>query len=136
MITYEMKLTENYRLYDEVFGVDVPTTQSQLIESTQGTHKTTSAPRTPNPEIAEGESEHLMDEEIKKLVKGSENVEENVEVASSLLKNDENQSNPGTRLEPRSNKERPEVEKIIDISQPINVIEKEEESAEDDYELK
>ncbi|GKD64771.1 hypothetical protein Tco_1306879 [Tanacetum coccineum] len=34
MITDEMKLTENYRIYAEVFGVDVPTTQSQPIEST------------------------------------------------------------------------------------------------------
>ncbi|GJV38949.1 hypothetical protein Tco_1417389 [Tanacetum coccineum] len=76
--------------------------------------------------------EHLMAEEIKKLVEGSENVE----VASSPLRNDENQTIPGTRLEPRSDKERPEVEKITDISQPMNVIEEEEESAEDDYELK
>ncbi|GJU63644.1 hypothetical protein Tco_1245479 [Tanacetum coccineum] len=56
MITDEMKLTENYWLYAEVFRVDVPTTQSQPIESTQGTLRTTSTPRTPNPEIAEGES--------------------------------------------------------------------------------
>ncbi|GJT27640.1 hypothetical protein Tco_0907915 [Tanacetum coccineum] len=39
-------------------------------------------------------------------------------------------------LEPKSDKERPEVEKIADISQPVNVIEEEEESVEDDYELK
>ncbi|GKD73594.1 hypothetical protein Tco_1331876 [Tanacetum coccineum] len=140
------------------------------IEDTQGTHRTTSAPRKPNPEIAEGESsaprrilqdtlqvrlaeqksreeleatqnvekvkEHLIAEEIEKLVEGTENVEENVEVASSPLRNDENQTNPDTRLEPRSDKERPEVEKIADISQPVNVIEEEEESAKDDYELK
>ncbi|GJV87902.1 hypothetical protein Tco_1531840 [Tanacetum coccineum] len=179
MITEEMKPTKNYRLYAEVFGVDVPTTQSQPIESTQETHTTTSAPRTPNPKIGEGESsasrkstiirlrdlvlqdtlqvslaeqksreeletkqnmekvkEHLMAEEIKKLVEGSENVEEDVEVSSSPLRNDDNQTNPGTRLEPRSDKEIPEVEKIADISQPVNVIEDEEESTEDDYELK
>ncbi|GJZ10567.1 hypothetical protein Tco_0545326 [Tanacetum coccineum] len=141
-------------LYAEVFGVDVPTTQSQPIESTQGTHRTTTSPRTPNPKTAEGESsahevllsldfsipprrstrltpptlipttdeaddlilqdtlqvslaeqksreeleatqnvekvkEHLMAEEIEKLVEGSENVEENVEVTSSPLRNDE-----------------------------------------------
>nr|GEX20347.1 hypothetical protein [Tanacetum cinerariifolium] len=35
---------------------NVPTTQLQPIESTQGTHRKTSAPRTPNLEIAEGES--------------------------------------------------------------------------------
>ncbi|GJZ41581.1 hypothetical protein Tco_0588467 [Tanacetum coccineum] len=56
MITDEMKLTENYRMYAAVFGVDVPTTQSQPIESTQGMHKTTSTPRTPNPNVATGES--------------------------------------------------------------------------------
>ncbi|GKA06272.1 hypothetical protein Tco_0685496 [Tanacetum coccineum] len=137
-------------MYDAVFGVNVPTTQSQPIESTQGTHRTTSAPRTPNPDISNGESsaqrnstlirlripprrstrltpptpvpttdeaediilqdtiqlslaeqksheeletkkneeknkEHLMAEEIEKLVKGTENVEENVEVDSSTL---------------------------------------------------
>ncbi|GJS96984.1 reverse transcriptase domain-containing protein [Tanacetum coccineum] len=80
--------------------------------------------------------EHLMAEEIKKLVEGSENVEENVEVASLPLRNDDNQTNPGTRLEPRSDKESPEVENIAEISQLVNVIEEEEESAEDDYELK
>ncbi|GJR81450.1 hypothetical protein Tco_0152235 [Tanacetum coccineum] len=128
-----------------VFGVDVPTTQSQPIESTQGTHRITSTPRIPNLEIAERESndlvlqdtlqvslaeqksreeleakqnaekvkEHLMAEEIEKSVEGSENVEENVEVASSPLRYDDNQTNPGTRLEPRSYKERPEKGKEI-----------------------
>ncbi|GKD01147.1 hypothetical protein Tco_1171421 [Tanacetum coccineum] len=56
IITKEMKLTENYRLYAEVFGVDVPMTQSQSTVSTQGTHRTTSAPRTPTPVVAERES--------------------------------------------------------------------------------
>ncbi|GJU72894.1 hypothetical protein Tco_1264299 [Tanacetum coccineum] len=45
MITEEMKLTEHYKMYAEVFGLDVPLTQSQPTESTQGTHRTTSAPR-------------------------------------------------------------------------------------------
>nr|GFA56287.1 hypothetical protein [Tanacetum cinerariifolium] len=40
------------------------------------------------------------------------------------------------RLEPKSDKESPEVEKIADISQPLNVIEEEEESTEVDYELR
>ncbi|GKC56041.1 hypothetical protein Tco_1083639, partial [Tanacetum coccineum] len=48
-ITDEMKLTEHYKMYAKVFGLDVPLTQSQLTESTQGTHRTTSAPRSPNP---------------------------------------------------------------------------------------
>nr|GEW83613.1 hypothetical protein [Tanacetum cinerariifolium] len=53
MITDEMKLTDHSRMYALVFEVDVPTTQSQPIESTQGTHRT----------------------EIEKLVEGAENVE-------------------------------------------------------------
>ncbi|GKE22624.1 hypothetical protein Tco_1434136, partial [Tanacetum coccineum] len=135
MITDEMKLTENYRMYDLVFGVDVPTTQSQLIDSTQGTYRITSAPRSPNPDVDEGESniiqlsitdqkrrddlnakqneekvkEHLIAEEIDKMVEGTENVE-----------NDE---------------ESPEVEKTV-VEQPVNVIEEEDESTEDDYELR
>ncbi|GJW35983.1 hypothetical protein Tco_0058903 [Tanacetum coccineum] len=36
-------------MYAEVFAIDVPLTQSQPTESTQGTHRTTSAPRSPNP---------------------------------------------------------------------------------------
>nr|GFC13951.1 hypothetical protein [Tanacetum cinerariifolium] len=44
-------------------------------------------------------------------------------------------NDPGTRLEPRINKESPEVE-ITVVVQPINVNEEEEESIEDDYELK
>ncbi|GJU57494.1 hypothetical protein Tco_1235260 [Tanacetum coccineum] len=135
MITDEMKLTDNYRMYATVFGVDVPTTQSQPIEFTQGT-RTTSTPRSPNPNVDEGESnvqkveEHLIAEEIKKLVEGSKNVE-NVEVDSSTLR----QNDPDTRLEPKSNKESPEVEITAEVK-PVNINKEEEESTEDDYELK
>ncbi|GJW78456.1 retrovirus-related pol polyprotein from transposon TNT 1-94 [Tanacetum coccineum] len=45
IITKEMKLTEHYRMYAKVFGLDVPLTRSQPTESTQGTHRTLSAPR-------------------------------------------------------------------------------------------
>ncbi|GJS94430.1 retrovirus-related pol polyprotein from transposon TNT 1-94 [Tanacetum coccineum] len=179
--------------------VDVPTTQSQLIESTHGTHRTTSAPRTPNPDVDEGKSsaprnstvirlcipsrrstrltpptpipttveaddiilqdtiqlsfakqkshdeleakqnvqkveEHLIAEEIEKLVERTENIGAD-EVDSSTLRQNDNQNDPSTRLEPRSNKESPEVEITAEV-QPVNVNEKEEESAEDDYDLK
>ncbi|GKG45461.1 hypothetical protein Tco_0495539, partial [Tanacetum coccineum] len=70
------------------------------------------------------------------LVEGSENVEETVEVTSSPFRNDDNQVDPSTRLEPRSDKESPKVEKITNISLPVNVIKEEEESIEDDYEFK
>nr|GEU88367.1 uncharacterized mitochondrial protein AtMg00810-like [Tanacetum cinerariifolium] len=65
--------------------------------------------------------EHLIAEEIKKLVEGANNVE-NVEDDSSTLKKDDTQTILGTRLEPRSNKESPEVE-ITATKQPTNVIE-------------
>ncbi|GJS57158.1 hypothetical protein Tco_0651942 [Tanacetum coccineum] len=56
MLTEEMKLTKHHKLYAEQFGIDVLMTHSQPIESTQGTHKTPSAPRPPNPEEQQGES--------------------------------------------------------------------------------
>ncbi|GKD00197.1 hypothetical protein Tco_1170471 [Tanacetum coccineum] len=59
MITEEMKQTEHYRVYVEVFRLDVPLTQSQPTESTQGTHGTTSAPRSPNPITEATESSSL-----------------------------------------------------------------------------
>ncbi|GKE50703.1 hypothetical protein Tco_1481961 [Tanacetum coccineum] len=177
IISDEMKLTENYRMYAEVFGVDVPTTQSQPIESTQGTHRTTSAHRSPNLDVDEGElsaqrkstvirlripprrstrnipptpisttpipttaeveditlrdtiqlsiveqkihddleahqnvekvKEHLVAEEIEKMVEGTESEDAN-EVDNSILNS---QNDPGTRLDPRSYKKSPEVDK-------------------------
>ncbi|GKE79070.1 hypothetical protein Tco_1545190, partial [Tanacetum coccineum] len=56
MISKEIKHTENYRIYVEVFGIDVPLTQSQPTDSTQGTHRTPSALRSPNPKVDAGES--------------------------------------------------------------------------------
>ncbi|GKD68431.1 hypothetical protein Tco_1322521, partial [Tanacetum coccineum] len=56
MITKEMNHTEHYRMYAEVFGLDVPLTQSQPTESTQGTHRTPSAPRSPTPKTDKAES--------------------------------------------------------------------------------
>ncbi|GKE12144.1 hypothetical protein Tco_1415695, partial [Tanacetum coccineum] len=56
MITKEMKHTEHYRMYMEVFGLDVPLTQSEPTKSTQGTHRTPSAPRPPNPKMDTTES--------------------------------------------------------------------------------
>ncbi|GKF43448.1 hypothetical protein Tco_0130000, partial [Tanacetum coccineum] len=75
MITDEMKLTEHYRMYVAVFGVDVPTTHiaeqksRDDLEAKQNEEKV---------------KEHLMAEEIEKLVEGTENVE-NVDVDSSTL---------------------------------------------------
>ncbi|GJU23673.1 hypothetical protein Tco_1157015 [Tanacetum coccineum] len=139
MISDEMKLTENYRMYAEVFGVDVPTTQSQPIESTQGTHRTTSAPSYTQKsrddleahQNVEKVKEHLVAEEIEKMVEGTES-EDADEVDNSILNS---QNDPGTRLDPRSYKKSPEVEKTA-VVQLVNIIEEEDKSAEDDYELR
>nr|GEX85291.1 hypothetical protein [Tanacetum cinerariifolium] len=85
-------------------------------------HKTTSALRSPNPDADEGD------------LKGTENLE-NVKVDISRLRQNENQNDLDTRLEPKSNKESSKVE-ITVVVQPVNVNKEEEESAEDDYELK
>ncbi|GJU53967.1 hypothetical protein Tco_1227681 [Tanacetum coccineum] len=181
MITDEMKQTEHYQMYMEVFGIDVPLTLSQPKESTHGMPRTTSALRSPNPdkEVAESSAprrstvirlrlperrstrltppapvptvdkademilqdtlevslaehksreeqearenvalveEHLASKEIEKMVEEQENIVDD----SSIPKNDESNI-PGTRIEPRSDKESPEVEiakeKEVEITQ-------------------
>ncbi|GJV13806.1 retrovirus-related pol polyprotein from transposon TNT 1-94 [Tanacetum coccineum] len=47
------------RVTSDVVGIDVPLTQSQPTESTQGTHRTPSAPRSPNPNMDAGASSAL-----------------------------------------------------------------------------
>ncbi|GJW09275.1 retrovirus-related pol polyprotein from transposon TNT 1-94 [Tanacetum coccineum] len=59
VITEEMKHTGHYKMYAEVFGLYVPLTQSQPTESTQGTHRTPSAPRSPTPKTDTAESSAL-----------------------------------------------------------------------------
>ncbi|GKB44795.1 hypothetical protein Tco_0889737 [Tanacetum coccineum] len=170
MITEEIKLTENYRLYAEVLGIDVPTTHAQRRSTVirlciLPRRSTRLTPPTPIPTAAEAEEivlqdtlqvslaekkshdedearenmeqvkQHLMAEEIEKLVEGSENVaenvtdmfDENVEVSSSPPRNDDSQSVPGTRLEPKSDKESPEMEITVVVTS-VNVIDEEEDT--------
>ncbi|GJS97854.1 hypothetical protein Tco_0804822 [Tanacetum coccineum] len=75
--------------------------------------------------------EHLAAEEIEKMVEGMEN-EDTYKFVNSIL---DNQNDPGTRLDPKSYKEIPEVE-ITAVVQPVNVIEEEDKSAKDDYDLR
>ncbi|GKB01857.1 hypothetical protein Tco_0829901 [Tanacetum coccineum] len=180
MITDEMKHTKHYRMYAEVFGIDVPLTQSQPTESTHGTHRTTSTPRSPNldKEVAESSAprqstvirllslvehksheeqearenvalvdEHLAFEEIEKMVDEQENIVND----SSIPRNDE-PTIPGTRIEPKSNKESPEAEitkekeveiiketlavDITNVVIPVNVTDEDEEITDEVYELK
>nr|GEY36591.1 hypothetical protein [Tanacetum cinerariifolium] len=170
MITKAMKQTEHYRIYAEVFGIYVPLIQSPPTESTHGTHRTPSAPRstrltppalvltvdkvdelilqdTLQVSLAKHKSrqeqearenmalvdEHLLSVEIEKMVEGQENVADD----SLISRNDEHYI-LGTRLEPMSDKESPEVG-ITDVIVPVNVYDEEEEEDEitdEVYELK
>ncbi|GKC30334.1 hypothetical protein Tco_1037628 [Tanacetum coccineum] len=65
------------------------------------------------------------------MVEGMENVDAH-EFVNYILNN---QNDTGTRIDPESHKESPEV-KITDDVQPVNVTKEEDESAEDDYELR
>ncbi|GJW40635.1 gag-pol polyprotein [Tanacetum coccineum] len=142
MITDEMKLTENYRMYAAVFGVDVPTTQSQPTESTQGTHRTLRAPRSPNPKMNEVESSALRKSTVIRLhtiqlslveqkSRDELEVKQNVQKVKEHLIAEEIQK----LVEGAENVENVEV-KITAEVQPVNINEEEEESADDDYELK
>nr|GEW73421.1 hypothetical protein [Tanacetum cinerariifolium] len=51
MITEAMKQTKHYRIYAKVFEIDVPVIQLPPTESTQGTHRIPSAPRSPTPKV-------------------------------------------------------------------------------------
>ncbi|GJW00282.1 hypothetical protein Tco_1555533 [Tanacetum coccineum] len=148
MITDEMKLTEKYRMYAIAFGVDIPTTQSQPTESTQGTHRTTSALRSPNPDVDEGESSAPQKSTVIRLRIPLRRLTRltpptpipTIAKADDIILQDTMQlslakKKKRTELEPRSNKESPEVEITVEV-QPINTIEEEEESEEDDYELR
>ncbi|GJV03757.1 hypothetical protein Tco_1337326 [Tanacetum coccineum] len=99
--------------------------------------------------------EHLASEEIEKMVEEQENIVDD----SSIPRNDESNI-PGTRIEPRSDKESPEVEiakeKEVEITQeteveitqetpavditnviiPVNVTDEDEEITDEVYELK
>nr|GFA13724.1 hypothetical protein [Tanacetum cinerariifolium] len=170
MIIEEMKQTEHYRMYAEVFGIDVPRIKSQPTDSTQGTHKIPSTPRSthltspaPVPTIDKSDElilqdtskvslakhksrqeqearenvalveKHLAYEEIEKMVEGQEHVIDD----SSIPRNDEHNI-LDTRLEPKSDKESPEVA-ITDVIVHVNVYDEEEEEDEitnEVYELK
>ncbi|GKE51115.1 hypothetical protein Tco_1486271, partial [Tanacetum coccineum] len=111
MISEEMKHTKHYRMYAEVFGIDVPLTQSQPTESTQGMHRTPSVPRRsirltpPAPVPTIDKADEIILQDTLQMVEGPENVIDD----SSIPMNDD-RNIPRTRLEPRSDKESPEVE--------------------------
>nr|GEW00588.1 retrovirus-related Pol polyprotein from transposon TNT 1-94 [Tanacetum cinerariifolium] len=85
MITDEMKLIKNYPMYAEAFRVKEMIVQDtiQLIITEQKSHDDLEAKQN-----EETFNEHLRAKEIKKMVEGTENVENN-EVVNSVLNNQE-----------------------------------------------
>ncbi|GKF97832.1 hypothetical protein Tco_0293653, partial [Tanacetum coccineum] len=75
-------------------------------------------------------NEHLASKEIEKMVDEPENV-----IYDSPIPRNDDQHIPSTRLEPRSDKESPEVE-ITNVVILVNVNEEEEEITNEVYELK
>ncbi|GKB55240.1 hypothetical protein Tco_0905993, partial [Tanacetum coccineum] len=81
---------------------------------------------------------HLVSKEVEKMVEGSENV-----IDDSLPPRNDEPQIPSTRLEPRSDKESPKVEKtnveeveVTNVVIPVNVNEEEDEITNELYELK
>ncbi|GJY32620.1 retrovirus-related pol polyprotein from transposon TNT 1-94 [Tanacetum coccineum] len=119
-LTNEIRATDDYKEYETVFiRVEVPINQPQSIVSTQGTHRTTprahtliaASPQGKKRKQGAGEtssSRKSLKEEIEKMVEGEEDEELYAsKFAESMLNDDDDDS--GTRIEPESHKENPEV---------------------------
>ncbi|GKC87921.1 hypothetical protein Tco_1148570 [Tanacetum coccineum] len=145
MISEEMKHTEHYRMRSTRLTppAPVPTVDKADEMILQDTLQVSLAEHKSREEQEARENvelvnEHLASVEIEKMVEGPENVIDD----SSIPRNDD-QNIPGTRLEPRSDKESPEVEitndeevEITNVVIPVNVNEEEEEITDEVYELK
>nr|GEY33454.1 hypothetical protein [Tanacetum cinerariifolium]GEY33463.1 hypothetical protein [Tanacetum cinerariifolium] len=169
MITVAMKQTEHYRMYVEVFGIDVPLIQSPSTESTYGTHRTPSALSSPTPKVDATElivptrstviplrlpqqkfthltppapvltvdkADELILQDTLQVSLANTKVDKSrkLEKMCSIPRNDEHNI-PGTRLDPRSDKESLKVE-FTDVVIPVNVYDEEEEITDEVYELK
>ncbi|GJR52055.1 retrovirus-related pol polyprotein from transposon TNT 1-94 [Tanacetum coccineum] len=161
MISEEMKHTEHYRMRSTRLTppAPVPTVDKADEMILQDTLQVSLAEHKSREEQEARENvelvnEHLASVEIEKMVEGPENV-----IDDSLLPRNDEPNIPGTRLEPRSDKESPEVEitndkeveitndkeveitndeevEITNVVIPVNVNEEEEEITDEVYELK
>ncbi|GJV83987.1 hypothetical protein Tco_1523885 [Tanacetum coccineum] len=136
-----LRLLDFVFLYDGIYTAFSPPTNSTaagLIYVLQNTLQVSLAEQKSHDvdearENVEQVKEHLLAEEIEKLVEGSENVaenvaeyvDENVEVSSSPPRNDDIQNVLGTKLEPKSDKESSKVEITVVVTS-VNDIDEEE----------
>ncbi|GJW11568.1 putative ribonuclease H-like domain-containing protein [Tanacetum coccineum] len=140
MITEEMKHTEHYRMYAEDTAESIAPKRSTVIHFRLPERRSTRlTPLAPVPTIDKADDMILQDTlQIEKMMEGSENV-----INDSLPPSNDEPKIPSTRLEPRSDKESPEVEitndeevEITNVVIPFNVIEEEDEITDEVYELK
>ncbi|GJU07164.1 hypothetical protein Tco_1123594 [Tanacetum coccineum] len=161
MITKEMKHTEHYRMTTsaprspnpnkEAAESSAPRRSTVIRLRIPERRSTRLTPPAPVPTEARENvalvDEHLASEEIEKMVDGQENIVDD----SSIPRNDESNI-LGTRIEPKSNKESPEVDitkdkeveitketLVVDITNvviPVNVNDEDEEITDEVYELK
>ncbi|GJR71778.1 hypothetical protein Tco_0084143 [Tanacetum coccineum] len=149
MITDEIKLTEHYRMYAEVFGLDVPMPQSQSTESTQGTHRTLSAPRrspritppAPVPTVDETDDMILQDtiqvSLAEQKIREEQEAKENVELVKEHLAVEEIEKMVEEEVKINDSEKADNVEEeITNVVIHVNVDDKEEEITDEVYELK
>nr|GEU69834.1 hypothetical protein [Tanacetum cinerariifolium] len=150
MISEEMKQTEHYRIMDDLRRDEANGALSDVCEASvlmvdkadelilQDTLQVSLAEHKSRQEQEARENvalveKHLASKEIKKMVEGQEHV-----VDDSLIPRNDEHNIPGTRLEPRSDKESPEVG-ITDVIVHVNVYDEEEDEdkiTDEVYELK
>ncbi|GKE59342.1 hypothetical protein Tco_1498527, partial [Tanacetum coccineum] len=145
IILEEMKHTEHYQMRSTRLTplAPVPTVDKANEMILQDTLQVSLAEHKSREEQEAGENvelvnKHLASKEIEKIMEGSENV-----IDDSLPPRNDEPQIPSTRLEPRSDKESPEVEitndeevEITNVVIPVNVNEEEEEITDEVYELK
>ncbi|GKB05016.1 hypothetical protein Tco_0833211 [Tanacetum coccineum] len=137
MISDEIKHTQHYRMRSTRLTPPalVPTVDKademilqDILQVSLAKHK--SQEEQEARENVELVNKHLASVEIEKMVEELENV-----IDDSPIPRNVDQNIPGTRLEPKSDKESPEVE-ITNVVIPLNVNEEEEEITDEVYELK
>ncbi|GJZ94391.1 retrovirus-related pol polyprotein from transposon TNT 1-94, partial [Tanacetum coccineum] len=151
MISEEMKNTEHYRMYPEVFRrstrvtppAPMPTVDKADEMILQDTLQVSLAEHKSREEQEARENVELVKDplasvDIEKMVEGSKNV-----IDDSLLPRNDESKIPDTRLEPKSDRESPEVEitndeevEITNVVIPVNVNEEEDEITDEVYKLK
>nr|GEU51108.1 hypothetical protein [Tanacetum cinerariifolium] len=127
-VTDVIKDTQAYKDYVEMYkGVEVPTIQPELVESTQGTHMTPRATKTPNlvvvykkrvdktakvyeeQQIVAAVEKKILEKYVEKLVE-VEDESDGDEFADTVILSDEHS---GDKIEPGSHKKKPK-EIVID----------------------